>query len=183
MVVENEQLQIKEAFDESINKKPVIDELANIYDNSASDLFEGEQLDDYHKNIYTILIRILDASINLGNVEKLEADIKNVKIRYSRCNFASHAVIMKIQEAQYILMCKYLERNDIEKAKDLCERFDENMEDYIVDRVKCQVPNVVQNNNFYAAMLKIDICERTNIEVNKLKFWEGIFNIEFPVVT
>lgn len=180
MVVENDQLQIKEAFDEDINKEPLFDEMSNIYDNSASELFEGEKLDDYHKNIYTMLIRILDASIKICNIDRLESDVRNVKVRYFRCNFSSHAVIMKLQEAQYLLMCKYLERNYIEKAKDLCERFDESMEDYIVDRVKTQVPNVVQNDNYYAAMLKIDICERTNIEVNKLKFWEGIFNIEHP---
>ena len=180
MVVENDQLQIKEAFDESVKKESVFDELSNIYDNSASKLFEGEQLDDYHKNIYTILIRILDASLRTGAIDKLESDIKNVKLRYFKCNFASHAVIMKIQEAQYVLMCKYLEKNCIEKAKDMCEGFDESMETYIIERIKNKIPNVVEYENYYAAMLKIDISERMNIEVNKLKFWEGIYNVEHP---
>ena len=180
MVADNDQLQIKEAYDDKTNTSSIFDEFSNIYDNSASKLFEGEQLDDYHKNIYTILIRILDASIKSGSIEKMETDIKNVKLRYIRCNFASHAVIMKIQEAQYILMCKYLEKNCIEKAKDMCENFDESMETYIIDRIKNKVPNVVEYDNYYAAMLKIDISERMKIEVTKLKFWEGIYNIEYP---
>jgi len=142
---------------------------------------DSEPLDDYNKEIYSILIKMLDASLKTGNIDRLEADLQEVKTRYERSDSISRAVDMKIQEVQYVLMCKYLESKNLEKARTFCERFDDHMEEYIVSRIRLGgIPNIIESNNFYAAMLKIDISQKVNLEVRKLKFWEGILNIEKP---
>ena len=173
-------INIIEAFDDDVKTDDSNVLSDNIFENNNSKLFQDENIDDYHKNIFAILIMILNSSLANGSIEKLENDIKEVKERYNRSDCISKAVTMKLQEAQYILMCKYLENKNLEKAKTLCEKFDEKMEDYIVDRVKLSIPNVVEFDNYYAAMLKVDISQRMNMEVTSLKFWEGILNIEKP---
>ncbi len=177
---ENKDIAIKEYDD--IIKVQENDLVDDIYNNKNSKLFEGEELDDYHKNMFAMFIKVLDASIKKDIIERLEIDLADVKSRYNKTGVFSNAVTSKIQEASYILMCKYLETNNIEKAKDFCENFDSDMEEYIVNRVKMDIPNVVEYDNYYAAMLKIDISERINIEVNSLKFWEGVLNIEKPAL-
>ena len=147
--------------------------------NEISKLNE-ENIDDYYKKIFTILIKMLDLSLEIGTIERLETDLQQAQLRYANCTEKSNEVDRKISEVQYILMCKYLEAKKLEKAQNLCSKFNKTMEEYIVERTKPQVPNVVEANNFYAAMLRIDIAERVNINVNSLKFWEGILNIEKP---
>ena len=181
MEEENKDITIKE-YEEPITQEVNDFDEDNIYNNKNSKLFDGEELDDYHKNMFAMLIKVLDASIQKDSTERLEIDLADVKVRYNKCNVFSNAVTSKIQEASYILMCKYLETNNIEKAKDFCENFDSDMEEYIVNRIRMDIPNVVEYENYYAAMLKIDISERVNIEVNSLKFWEGILNIEKPAL-
>ena len=181
MAIENEKVNIIEAFTNSSEGENNKFE-DNIYQNSSSVLFKDENIDDYHKNIFAILIMILDNSLAIGKIDGLEQDIKDVLERYNRSSCNSKTVNMKLQQAQYVLMCKYLEAKNFEKAKTLCEKFDETMVDYICERVKLEIPNVVEYGNYYAAMLKIDISERINVDVNSLKFWEGILNIEKPAM-
>ncbi len=137
--------------------------------------------DDYYNKVFNLLNTILDTSLSSPKIEKLEVDISEVKKRYKELERKSKEVENKIFEAEYRLMCMLLESNQIEKSRKHCEEFDKGMEDYIVNRIKLQIPNVVDNNNFYAAMVKLDISERKNINVNSIKFWEGIVNIENPV--
>ena len=164
--MDNENLDIK--IVEGFNEEPV------------NDLFVGENLDEYHRNLFTILIKILNTCIAQKNIERFEIDLADVKERYFRIDVKSNAVDMKIQEASYILMCKYLESRNIEKAKDFCVNFNDKMKEYIISRVRKDIPNVIESNNYYAAMLKIDIMEGVNLDVNNIKFWEGILNIEKP---
>lgn len=182
MVVENDEIKISTAFtDANIEQSRYApsskekEELSN-----TLTALEQEPLDDYYKNIFSLLIKMLDMSLKIDNMERLETDLQDVKLRYSKCEYSSKAVNMKIQEVQYVLMCKYLATKNLEKARTFCEQFDENMEEYIVNRIKIGIPNVVESNNFYAALLKVDIAERINLEVRSLKFWEGILNIESP---
>ncbi len=177
MEKDNEDIIIKEEFNKQSEKPETIDEEREQNKNSQ---VVDDNSDDYHKNMFAMLVKVLDACIEKNSIERLEIDIADVKTRYEKCGAYSRDVSMKIQEASYILMCKYLETKNIEKAKDFCENFDSDMEDYIVQRVKLDVPNVVEFENYYAAMLKIDISEKVNIDVNSLKFWEGILNIEKP---
>ncbi|MBR3280452.1 MAG: leucine-rich repeat domain-containing protein [Clostridia bacterium] len=163
---ENEDIKIIEAF------KPEVEKSNNV--------ITTESFDDYHKNLFTILIKILDSSMSQKSIEKIEIDLFDVKERYSRINIKSREVDMKIQEVSYYLMCKYLETRNIEKAKDFCANFGDAMKEYIISRIKCEMPNVIESNNYYAAMLKIDITEGVNLDVNNIKFWEGILNIEKP---
>ncbi len=181
MVVEDKDFAIIEDFssNEQLSQQSNVNN-ENIEISSNLGLLDMENHNDYYKNIFSILINMLDSSILRDNIERLEIDLVEVKQRYLRCDKSSYAVLMKIQEAQYVLMCKYLETRNIEKAKALCEGFDETMEDYIVERVKNNINDFAYDDNYYAAMLKVDICERVNIEVNSLKFWEGILNIEKP---
>jgi len=149
-------------------------------DNEEETLFKGENLDDYYKNVYSILIKMLDTGLHQRSLTKLRKDIAEVKDKYEKCGIESHTVVMKIQEASYVLMCRYLESKNIEKAKDFCDSFDNNMEEYIYTKIKKDVPIVIEHNNYYAAMSKIDITEQVNVDVKSIKFWEGIVNIEKP---
>ena len=183
MVVEDKEITITEDFssDMQLSQQSNINTIDTPQDIvSTPNLLDTENHDDYYKNIFSVIISMLDSSISRGNIEKLENDLLEVKLRYERCDQNSHAVEMKIEEAQYVLMCKYLETRNIEKAKALCENFDEVMEEYVIHRIKNSTNDFAYDDNYYAAMLKIDICERINIEVNSIKFWEGVLNIEKP---
>jgi hypothetical protein len=79
-------------------------------------------------------------------------------------------------------MCRYLENKQFEKATQFCKKFGKDMEEFIFSRIKLGTPNVVEYGNYYAAMVKVDISERVNVNVNSLKFWEGIMNVEKPEV-
>ena len=143
-------------------------------------MLEAEGHDDYYKEILTVLIKMLESSLKSGEIEKLENDLSDVKTRYNQFDCTSKVLTEKIQEVQYDLMCKYLENGYIEKAKVLCDGFDESMEEFIINRVKENKKDFTENDNYYAAMTKIDIMERIAIDVNSLKFWEGVLNIEKP---
>ncbi len=164
---ENVELNIIENFESTENDN----------ENKKSQILEE---DVYYKNVFSLLIQILDDNIQSGKVNKMEKALNDVEERYEKCEKKSEAVVMKIQETKYLLMCKYLENKAYEKATHFCNKFDKDMEDYIFNRVKLDIPNVVVHGNYYAAMVKVDISERVNINVKSLKFWEGILNVEKP---
>ena len=128
----------------------------------------------------SILIDMLNSGIEFGFADRLELDIKQARQKYGEIDEKSEEFEIKLQEALYKLMCLYLKDNQIEKAKVLCESFDDKMEQYIFARVKPSYPVIIENDNYYCAMLKVDIAEKRNINVKTLKFWEGIYNIENP---
>ena len=160
--------QIENKSDEKVAKKEIVVE------------FDSDDIDEYHKNMFSILSQILEDSIKEGKIGRLEAGLSEVEKRYYDGDTKSYDLNMKIQEARYILMCKYIESNDLEKAKDFCEKFDSEMQEYIKRKITVAVPNVIEFGNYYAAMTRVDISEGVNIDVNSLKFWEGIYNIEKP---
>ncbi len=130
--------------------------------------------------ICKLLIDMLNSSIEFGFSDRLELDIKQTREKYNELEEKSEEFETKFQEASYVLMCLYLKEGQIEKAKTLCSTFDDKMEQYIYDRIRPSYPVIIEHDNYYCAMLKMDIAERRNIEVNSLKFWEGIYNIENP---
>jgi Leucine-rich repeat (LRR) protein len=140
----------------------------------------SNNLDTYHQSLFNVMIDLLDNSIQKDTITDIEDGLKEVKRRYENTELKDDEVTNKIREAEYKLMCMYLERNLIEKANNLCSSFDKSMEDYVKSRVKPNTPNLVEHNNFYSALLKVEISEGRNIDVSSIKFWEGILNVEKP---
>jgi Leucine-rich repeat (LRR) protein len=156
---EEKELEIKEAYSTDVIKTN------NVYESTP---------------ICKLLIDILDSGIEFGFIDRLELDIKQTKAKYNETDETSKEFEDKLQEASYVLMCLYLKDNQIEKAKSFCESFDSRMEEYIFNRIRPSYPVIIENDNYYCAMLKVEIAEKRNINVNDIKFWEGIYNIEYP---
>lgn len=168
MELDENQIVIKEAFDTSyIDKKQ----------DSKEKIVENDKFDS---KLFDLLIKMLDSGIELEIIEKLELDIKEAKLKYYSCGYESEEVVNKLQEASYKLMCLYIKNNKIEQANLLCSGFNDDMKKYIMDRIKPSYPNIIVNDNYYVAMLRLEISEGRNIDVRNIKFWEGIYNIEYP---
>ena len=168
MELDDNQFVIKEAFDTSI--------INNEQENNNSIVEDGK----FDSKLFDLLIKMLNSGIELEIIEKLELDIKEAKLKYYECGFESEEVVYKLQEASYKLMCLYLKNNKIEQANLLCSGFNDDMKKYIMNRIKPVYPSVVVNDNYYVAMLRLEIGEGRNIDVRSIKFWEGIYNIEYP---
>ncbi len=141
----------------------------------------SKDLDTFHKSLFNTIIALLDDCIKKDTIYDLEDGLKEVKKRYESVEEKNDEVTYKIRSAEYQLMCKYLEINYIEKANNLCATFDNSMEEYITTRMKQIDSNLLESNNYYAVLFKAEILKHKNMDVNSLKFWEGILNVEKPL--